>query len=185
MMNIFVARLDFGVTQEELKKAFEQYGKVNKVSIATDKETGKAKGFAFVEMFNENEANEAIKGLDGFSFNGRQIAVKQAEDRNSNRRDNNSDRKPFNKDFSRNNQGGDRQAQTNSERTYKTDNNDSSKSDPVFQPPINNSAPKTAPKKKENHSKKLEDRPKAQKMTAYKKSGKQQRFFYDDEDDMY
>ena len=50
MTNIFVARLDYGVTQEELKSAFEQYGQVNKVSLAIDKETGKSKGFAFIEM---------------------------------------------------------------------------------------------------------------------------------------
>ena len=48
MTNIFVARLDYGVTQEDLKNAFEQFGKVNKVSLATDKETGKSKGFAFI-----------------------------------------------------------------------------------------------------------------------------------------
>ena len=92
MMNIFVARLDFGVSQEELKRAFEQYGKVNKVTIATDKETGKPKGFAFIEMFNDEEAQNAIKSLDGFSFNGRQIAVKQAEDRRDNNRKENNDR---------------------------------------------------------------------------------------------
>ena len=50
MTNIFVARLDYGVTQEELKSTFEQYGQVNKVSLAIDKETGKSKGFAFIEM---------------------------------------------------------------------------------------------------------------------------------------
>jgi RNA recognition motif-containing protein len=67
MMNIFVARLDFGVSQEELRRVFEQYGKVNKVTIATDKETGKPKGFAFVEMFNDEEAQSAIKSLDGYN----------------------------------------------------------------------------------------------------------------------
>ena len=99
MTNIFVARLDYGVTQEELKSAFEQYGQVNKVSLAIDKETGKSKGFAFIEMRNNEEAVAAIKGLDGQTMHGRQIAVKQAEDRSNGapKREfnNNSDRKPF------------------------------------------------------------------------------------------
>lgn len=180
MMNIFVARLDFGVSQEELKKAFEQYGKVNKVTIATDKETGKAKGFAFVEMFNEVEANNAIKSLDGYSFNGRQIAVKQAEDRRENRRDNN-ERKPINRENNRNSQ--DHKPAFNSTGDFKQKNEDSS---PIQNLPINNSTSnKTTTKKKDNFAKKLDDRPKAQKMAAYKKSGKQQKFFYDDEDDLY
>ena len=181
MTNIFVARLDFGVSQEELKKAFEQYGKVNKATIATDKETGKPKGFAFVEMFDEAEANNAIKSLDGYSFNGRQIAVKQAEDRRDNRRDNN-DRKPFNRDNNRNNQ--DHKPAFNSTGDTKAKNDDST---PIQNLPVNNSPSnnKTPVKKKDNFAKKLDDRPKAQKMAAYKKSGKQQKFFYDDEDDMY
>ena len=181
MMNIFVARLDFGVSQEELKKAFEQYGKVNKVTIATDKETGKPKGFAFVEMFDEAEANNAIKSLDGQSFNGRQIAVKQAEDRRDNRRENN-DRKPFNRDNNRNHQDQKNTSISSGDNKVKTED-----SVPLQNFPVNNSLTnsKTTIKKKDNFAKKLDDRPKAQKMAAYKKSGKQQKFFYDDEDDMY
>jgi RNA recognition motif-containing protein len=181
MTNIFVARLDFGVSQEELKKAFEQYGKVNKVTIATDKETGKPKGFAFVEMFNESEANDAIKSLDGFSFNGRQIAVKQAEDRRDNNRGQNNERKPFNRD--NNNRGNnDQRANNNYAASDSRPKNEDVTPVQHFPPNIPSSA-KTPAKKKDNFAKKLEDRPKAQKMTAYKKSGKQQKFFYDDEDD--
>lgn len=182
MTNIFVARLDFGVSQEELKKAFEQYGKVNKVTIATDKETGKPKGFAFVEMFNEDEANNAIKSLDGYSFNGRQIAVKQAEDRRDNNRRDNGDRKPFNRDNNRNNHSNDNRSNnhtTSTEPRAKREDSEPAQNFPPNLPPVN----KTTPKKKENFGKKLEDKPKAQKMAAYKKSGKQQKFFYDDEDD--
>ena len=182
MTNIFVARLDFGVSQEELKKAFEQYGKVNKVTIATDKETGKPKGFAFVEMFNEEEANNAIKSLDGTSLNGRQIAVKQAEDRRDNNRRDSNDRKPFNRDNNRNSQDQRSNNQTQSESRIKNEDvtpNPSFVSSPV------STANKNIIKKKDNFTKKIDDKPKAQKMAAYKKSGKQQKFFYDDEDDMF
>ena len=176
MTNIFVARLDYGVTQEELKNAFEQYGQVNKVSLAIDKETGKSKGFAFIEMKNEEEANAAIKGLDGFTMHGRQIAVKQAEDRsngapkrefNSNQerkpfvRENNNNSTPFNK---------------------REDDDDSHSSTPeVFIPKTTPS--KVVDKKKDPIMKKIEDRPKANKMQAYKKSGKQNRYFPEDDDD--
>lgn len=179
MMNIFVARLDFGVSQEELKKAFEQYGKVNKVTIATDKETGKPKGFAFVEMFNEEDAQNAIKSLDGYTFNGRQIAVKQAEDRRDNRRDN-TEKKPFNRD-NRNN--------SDTRQNYNSSTDSRPKNEDII--PVQNTIPnisstnKTVVKKKDNFAKKLDDRPKAQKMAAYKKSGKQQKFFYDEDDDVY
>ena len=178
-MNIFVARLDFGVSQEELKKAFEQYGKVNKVTIATDKETGKPKGFAFVEMFNEEDAQNAIKSLDGYTFNGRQIAVKQAEDRRDNRRDN-TEKKPFNRD-NRNN--------SDTRQNYNSSTDSRPKNEDII--PVQNTIPnisstnKTVVKKKDNFAKKLDDRPKAQKMAAYKKSGKQQKFFYDEDDDVY
>jgi RNA recognition motif-containing protein len=180
MMNIFVARLDFGVTQEELKKAFEQYGKVNKVTIATDKETGKPKGFAFIEMFNDEEAQNAIKSLDGYSFNGRQIAVKQAEDRRDNNRRDNNDRKPFNRENNRNNTD-QRPNNVHSDTRIKHEESAPSPSFPQNLPTTN----KTPVKKKDNFTKKLDDKPKAQKMAAYKKSGKQQKFFYDDEDDLY
>jgi RNA recognition motif-containing protein len=182
MTNIFVARLDFGVSQEELKKAFEQYGKVNKVTIATDKETGKPKGFAFVEMFNEDEANNAIKSLDGTSLNGRQIAVKQAEDRRDNNRRDSNDRKPFNRDNNRNSQDQRSNNQTQSDTRVK---NEDVTPNPSFASTPTSTVNKNIIKKKDNFTKKTDDKPKVQKMAAYKKSGKQQKFFYDDEDDMY
>ena len=85
MTSIFVAKLDFGVTNEQLKSLFEQYGKVAKASVATDRETGKSRGFGFVEMPDFNEAQESIRALDGFVVNGRPIAVKEAEDRSGNK----------------------------------------------------------------------------------------------------
>ena len=180
MTNIFVARLDYGVTQEELKSAFEQYGQVNKVSLAIDKETGKSKGFAFIEMRNNEEAVAAIKGLDGQTMHGRQIAVKQAEDRSNGapKREfnNNNDRKPFVRENREPREG------NNSATKKEHDDDDDHTSTPeIFIPkPVVN---KIVEKKKDPIMKKIEDRPKANKMQAYKKSGKQNRFFYDDEDD--
>ena len=180
MTNIFVARLDYGVTQEELKSAFEQYGQVNKVSLAIDKETGKSKGFAFIEMKNNEEAVAAIKGLDGQTMHGRQIAVKQAEDRSNGapKREfnNNNDRKPFVRENREPREG------NNSATKKEHDDDDDHTTTPeIFIPkPVVN---KTVEKKKDPIMKKIEDRPKANKMQAYKKSGKQNRFFYDDEDD--
>jgi RNA recognition motif-containing protein len=179
MTNIFVARLDYGVTQEELKSAFEQYGQVNKVSLAIDKETGKSKGFAFIEMKNDEEAVAAIKGLDGLTLHGRQIAVKQAEDRSKGtpKRDfnNNTERKPFVRDTR---EPRDNNASVNKDRD---DDDDNSSTPEIFipKPTIN----KVVEKKKDPIMKKIEDRPKANKMQAYKKSGKQNRYFLDEDDD--
>ncbi len=178
MTNIFVARLDYGVTQEELKSAFEQFGQVNKASLAIDKETGKSKGFAFIEMENDDDAQAAIKSLDGLTMHGREIAVKQAESREDNRpkrdfssnprKDFSSDRKPF------------------ARPTDKPLNNDYKKVDPpvAFNPFISPENIKTEGRKKEAPlSKKSESKPKTHKMEAYKKSGKKPRFDYDDDDD--
>ena len=71
MTSIFVAKLDFGVTKEQLSELFEAYGKVNRVNIPTDKDTGKPRGFAFVEMFDADEAEKAISALDGYEINRR------------------------------------------------------------------------------------------------------------------
>ena len=179
MTNIFVARLDYGVTQEELKNAFEQYGQVNKVSLAIDKETGKSKGFAFIEMRNDEEATAAIKGLDGQTMHGRQIAVKQAEDRSNGtpKRDaNNNERKPF----VRENKESRETSPTFNKRENDEDDEPSSSPDIFIPKPIVN---KVIEKKKDPIMKKIEDRPKANKMQAYKKSGKQNRFFFDEDDD--
>jgi RNA recognition motif-containing protein len=81
MTSIFVAKLDFGVTSEQLKSAFEEYGRVLKSSIAMDRETGKSRGFGFVEMENADEARNAISALDNSLLNSRSISVKEAEAR--------------------------------------------------------------------------------------------------------
>jgi RNA recognition motif-containing protein len=87
-MNIFVAKLDFSTTSESLRAAFEQYGEVSSAKVITDHFSGKSKGFAFVEMPNDDEANTAIEALNDSEMDGRTIVVKEAtpkEDRGDRR----------------------------------------------------------------------------------------------------
>lgn len=80
-MNLFVARLSYSTTNDELQSAFEQYGQVDSARIIMDRETGKSKGFGFVEMPDDGQAQEAIEGLNESELDGRNIIVKVAEDR--------------------------------------------------------------------------------------------------------
>lgn len=85
-MKLFVAKLDYGVTSDNLQTVFEEYGTVNSCSVITDRDTGRSKGFGFVEMANDADAMLAIKQLDGSDLRGREIVVKKAEEnRNRNR----------------------------------------------------------------------------------------------------
>jgi RNA recognition motif-containing protein len=77
-MNLFVARLNFKTTSEELEKAFAQYGQVTSAKIVKDRDTGRSKGFGFVEMANDQEANAAIAALNETELDGRTIVVKPA-----------------------------------------------------------------------------------------------------------
>jgi RNA recognition motif-containing protein len=78
MTNIYVGNLAFSVTESELRSAFEEYGSVEKVSIIQDRETGRSRGFAFVEMNDAEEAKKAIEGLNLASINDRKITVNEA-----------------------------------------------------------------------------------------------------------
>jgi RNA recognition motif-containing protein len=77
-MNIFIGNLSRGVSEEDLRKEFEAYGKVDSVNIIKDKYTGESRGFGFVEMPNDREARAAIEGLNGKELKGRAINVNQA-----------------------------------------------------------------------------------------------------------
>ncbi|MFZ1808074.1 MAG: RNA-binding protein [Cyclobacteriaceae bacterium] len=77
-MNIFVARLNFQTGHDELEKAFAQFGEVTSAKIITDRETGRSKGFGFVEMPNDEEGNNAIAALNETELDGRTIIVKPA-----------------------------------------------------------------------------------------------------------
>jgi len=76
--NIFVGNLNFKATEESVRALFERYGVVNSARIMTDRETGRSRGFAFVEMENEQEANNAIQALNGYSLDGRALNVNEA-----------------------------------------------------------------------------------------------------------
>jgi len=77
-MNIFVARLNFKTRREDLEQAFAQFGQVASAKIVKDRETGRSKGFGFVEMPNDDEANKAIVALNQTELDGRTIVVKPA-----------------------------------------------------------------------------------------------------------
>ena len=78
MKNIFVGNLDFSVREEAIRSLFETYGTVERVSVMTDRETGRSRGFAFVEMTNEGEAERAISALNGTNMSGRALNVNEA-----------------------------------------------------------------------------------------------------------
>ena len=80
-MNIYVGNIPWGVSEEELEGLFGQYGEVNSVRIITDRESGRSKGFGFVEMAQADAGNAAIEALDGNDFNGRDLRVNQAKER--------------------------------------------------------------------------------------------------------
>lgn len=82
-MNIFVAKLNFKTRKEDLEAAFAQFGEVTSCKIVRDKDTGRSKGYGFIEMPNDDEANQAIASLNEKELDGRVIAVKPANPRPS------------------------------------------------------------------------------------------------------
>jgi len=180
MTNIFVAKLDFGVSDDALKALFENHGTVIKCHIAKDKETGKPRGFAFVEMSSPEEAQAAIRALDGQAINGRNMVVKIAEDRG------NSKPRPA--------------AGGNRERSFNKDSRPPRTATPESKPKSESFTPPTPPeiddkedspkvekttKRGKNKKKKSGDKPESReyKMSAYKKSGKRPRIGLEDDDD--
>lgn len=77
-MNIFVARLNFKTQREDLEAAFAKFGEVSSAKIVKDRETGRSKGFGFVEMPNDDDAQKAITALNETDLDGRTIVVKPA-----------------------------------------------------------------------------------------------------------
>jgi cold-inducible RNA-binding protein len=78
MKNLFVGNMSFQTTESDLRTLFEPFGQLTRVHLAMDRETGRARGFAFVEMPNDDEAAKAIAGLDGKEFGGRNLKVNEA-----------------------------------------------------------------------------------------------------------
>ncbi len=80
-MNIYVGNLPYTITEDELKDVFSEFGEVSTVNVITDKFSGQSKGFGFVEMASNSEADEAIKALNESNLKGRNIRVNQAKPR--------------------------------------------------------------------------------------------------------
>ncbi|QYJ69331.1 RNA recognition motif domain-containing protein [Flavobacterium litorale] len=100
-MNIFVGSLPFSIEEADLRESFEAYGPVDSVKIITDRFTGRSKGFGFVEMPNDEEAQKAIDELNGATVEGRTIVVNKSEPKPQ------GERKGGNRNFGRdNNRGG-------------------------------------------------------------------------------
>ena len=81
MKNLFVGNMNFQTTESDLRALFEPFGQVARVHIATDRETGRSRGFAFVEMPDDAEAAKAMAGLDGKDVGGRNLKVNEARPR--------------------------------------------------------------------------------------------------------
>jgi len=84
-MTIYIGNLSYDATEEDLKVVFTDYGSVKRVTLPTDRETGRIRGFGFVEMETESEEESAISTLDGAEWMGRQIRVNKAKPREDNR----------------------------------------------------------------------------------------------------
>ncbi|MBI2817415.1 MAG: RNA-binding protein [Acidobacteria bacterium] len=79
MKNLFVGNLPFSASETDLRALFERFGAVDRVSVITDRETGKSRGFGFVEMTDEDAATKAIAGLNGTEIGGRVLSVSEAK----------------------------------------------------------------------------------------------------------
>ncbi len=79
MKNIFVGNLDFAATEESIRSLFEPYGAIERVNLVTDRDTGRSRGFAFVEMTDPAEADRAIEALNGTDSGGRALNVSVAK----------------------------------------------------------------------------------------------------------
>ncbi len=82
-MNIYVGNLDYSISNDTLKELFDEYGTVTSATVITDRQTGRSKGFGFVEMENDEEAQAAIDDLDSVEVKGRTITVNKARPRNN------------------------------------------------------------------------------------------------------
>ncbi len=85
-MNIYIGNLPYDVKDDELRQGFESYGQVFSVNVVKDRFSGRSKGFAFIEMSDEDEAKAAIDGLNGTTMNGREIKVNKARPKPQGRR---------------------------------------------------------------------------------------------------
>jgi RNA recognition motif-containing protein len=97
-MNIYVGNVDFKVSEDQLSELFAGHGSVSSAKIITDKETGRSKGFGFVEMSDDEEGKEAISALNGYELNGRKISVTLARPKEDRPRSNSGSRGGYSND---------------------------------------------------------------------------------------
>ncbi len=95
-MNIYVGNLSYKASEDGLKELFEQHGNVDSVRIITDRNSGRSKGFAFVEM-SDDDAEQAIEALNGQEYLGRNLSVNEARGKKENGRENFNSRRNFNR----------------------------------------------------------------------------------------
>jgi RNA recognition motif-containing protein len=81
LSKLYIGNLPFTTTEAELRTVFERHGRVESVNVISDRETGRPRGFAFVEMADADSAKNAIRALDGTDFGGRSLKVNEAQDR--------------------------------------------------------------------------------------------------------
>ena len=79
---LYVGNLPFSITEDELRSTFERHGTVSSVNVIMDRDTGRPRGFAFVEMDEASAADDAMRALDGSDLGGRSVKVNEAQDRN-------------------------------------------------------------------------------------------------------
>jgi cold-inducible RNA-binding protein len=94
LKNIFVGNLDFGATEASIRSLFEPYGALDRVSLVTDRDTGRSRGFAFVEMTDAAQADAAINALNGHQMEGRALNVSEAKPKPSGGRGGGERRQP-------------------------------------------------------------------------------------------
>lgn len=94
-MNIYVGKMSYDVDESDLRQAFEQYGEVGSVNVIMDRDTGRSKGFGFVEMPQDKQARDAIEQMNGASLKGRSIVVNEAKPRESRPKRNNFRRRSW------------------------------------------------------------------------------------------
>jgi len=78
---LYIGNMSYSTTEADLRSAFEQHGEVESVSVITDRETGRPRGFAFIEMADDSAADAAMRALDGADLGGRNLRVNEAQDR--------------------------------------------------------------------------------------------------------
>lgn len=113
-MSIYVGNLAYSVTEEDLSQVFAEYGKVKHISLPTDRETGRVRGFAFVELDSADEETAAIEALDGAEWMGRDLRVSKARPKEERP----ADRRSFNSRDSFSRSGGERDSFSRSGKRY-------------------------------------------------------------------